>query len=476
MERGQTVNTGMNRRNFVKAAAAGIGGLSAMGVCGQGAADTAKPLRVAMIGCGGRGITMLPAFCKERVVALVDPDHRQLDSALGTLRKLAAPTDGVKTFADYRKLFDGMGKELDAVVIAAPNHQHALPALLALRKGLHVYLEKPMTLTIDEARQVAAEARRQGVATQLGQHGHATEGTRRLCEYVWAGAIGQVREVICWSDRANGLPGGGRPSPLPVPQGLDWDTWIGPAPFRDYHAGLHRHSWHRWCDFGNGSIGNMGSHIIDPVYWALKLGSPVAVEAEEIAGGGEEFYPVSARIRWDFPAREGMPPVKLYWYDGLAKGQPHNNQTVGNIDCVHREFTNRPPRVVELEKKYGRDFGSNGSILIGDKGIMTIGQHGDGCRMVPEEAHRAYPVPDKVLPRIKGTHQDDFLRACRGGEPASSNFDYACPLTEIVLLGDLAMRAGEGKRIDWDGPGMRCKNRPELDRFLKVACRDGWRM
>ena len=468
----------LNRRNFIKAAAAGIGGMSALSVCGQCATETKKPLRVAVIGCGGRGITLLPEICNELVVALVDPDRRQLAGALDKIRKSSPATDvaTIRTFSDYRKMFDEMGKDLDAVIIATPNHKHALPALLAIRLGIHVYVEKPLTLTIGEARQLAEEARRHGVVTQMGQHGHSTEGTRRMCEYIWAGAIGQVREVYCWSDRANGLPTGGRPPASPIPEGIDWEQWIGPAPFRDYHAGLHRHSWHRWCDFGNGSIGNMGSHIIDPAYWALKLGRPVSVEAEELTGGSDDYYPVSTRIRWDFPAREGMEPVKLYWYDGLAKDQPYNKQTVGAIDCVVREATNRPPFVVELEKKYNRDFGSNGSILVGDKGIMTIGQHGDGCRMVPEEAHRAFPMPAATLPRIKGTHQSDFFRACRGGAPACANFDYSEPLAEIVLLGDLAMRAGAGRLIKWDGPAMRCTNLPELNRFIKPAYREGWRI
>ncbi len=468
----------LNRRNFILAAAAGVGGASALSVCGQSVAAAKKPLRVAVIGCGGRGTTLLPEACKERVVALVDPDRRQITGALEAVRKADPTADiaAIRTFSDYRKLFDEMGKELDAVIIATPNHQHALPALLAIRRGIHVYVEKPLALTIGEARQLAQEARRHGVVTQMGQHGHSSEGCRRLCEYIWAGAIGQVREVICWSDRANGLPGGGRPPALPVPDGLDWEQWIGPAPYRDYHEGLHRHSWHRWCDFGNGSIGNMGSHIIDPAYWALKLGSPAAVEVEEMTGGGNEFYPVSTRIRWDFPAREGMDPVKLYWFDGLAKGQTYSKQTIGTIDCVVRGAQNRPPLLVELEKKYDRDFGDNGSLLVGDKGIMTMGPFGDGCRMVPEEAHRAFPRPAATLPRVKGTHQSDFFRACRGGAPACANFDYSEPLAEIVLLGDLAMRAGAGKRIEWDGPAMRCANLPELNRYLKATCRDGWKI
>lgn len=472
------MRTKLNRRSFIKAAVSGVSGLPVLSVCGQSAAVAKKPLRVAVIGCGGRGTTLLPEICKERVVALVDPDRRQIAAAFAKIRKdnLATDPASIRTFADYRKLFDEMGKELDAVFIASPNHQHALPALLAIRRGIHVYVEKPMAHTIAEARQLREEAKRHGVVSQMGQHGHSSTGCRRLCEYIWAGAIGQVREVICWSDRANGLPAGERPPALPVPEGLDWEQWIGPASFRNYHEGLHRHSWHRWCEFGNGSVGNMGNHIIDPAKWALKLGSPVSVELEEVCGGNDERWPVSTRIRWDFPAREGMDPVKLYWYDGLAKGQPYGKKTVGAIDCVTREAQNRPPLLVELEKKYNRDFGSDGSLFVGDKGIMNIGPFGEGCRIVPEEAHRAFPMPAATLPRIKGTHQSDFFQACRGGTPACANFEYSGPLVEIVLLGDLAMLAGAGRRIEWDGAAMRCTNLPEINRFLKTTYREGWRI
>jgi hypothetical protein len=218
----------------------------------------------------------------------------------------------------------------------------------------------------------------------------------------------------------------------------------------------------------------MGNHIIDPARWALKLGAPASVELEEVSGGSDERWPVSTRIRWDFPAREGMDPVKLYWYDGLAKGQPYDKKTVGNIDCVAREAQNRPPLVLELEKKYNRDFGADGSLFVGDKGMMMIGPFGDGCRMVPEEAHRAFPKPAATLPRVKGTHQSDFFRACRGGAPACANFEYSAALAEIVLLGDLAMLAGAGKRIEWDGAC--CSNLPEINRFLKTTYREGWRI
>ncbi len=470
---------GCNRREFMRAGAAATG-MSAFGTFGQGVTRTGKPLRVAVIGCGnGRGLpALLPEACKERVVAVVDADSIQIAKARAVIAKKVSrqAASEVKAYSDYRKLFDEMGKELDAVMIATPNHQHALPSLLAIRRGIHVYVEKPMAHTIGEARQMLEEARRHGVVTQVGHHGHSAEGARRLCEYIWAGAIGQVREVVCWSDRANGLPAGDRPPALAVPESLDWEQWLGPAPFRQFHGGLHPHSWHRWTDFGNGSIGNMGTHIIDPVKWALKLGSPASVELEEVAGGNDERWPVSTRIRYEFPAREGMEPVTLTWYDGLAQGRAYVKETVGAIDCVKREAQNRPPIVVELEKKYDRDFGADGSLLIGDKGIMMIGPFGDGCRMVPEDAHRAFPKPPATLPRVKGTHQDDFFRACRGGAPASANFDYAELLAEIILLGDLVMLAGAGKRIEWDGPAMRCVNMPEMNRFVRTESREGWRI
>jgi len=439
-----------------------------------------KPLRIAVIGCGGQGVrTLLSESCKERVMALVDPDSRRIEAALTQVRKVAPSVDTttIKTFADYRKLFDRMGKELDAVMIATPNHHHAPPALLAIRRGIHVYLEKPLTHTIHAARQVRKEAKRYGVVTQMGQHGHSNEGCRRLCEYIWAGAIGQVREVHCWAAVCDGLPDANHSPALPVPEGFDWDTWIGPAPFRDFHADLHPHGWHLWTDFGNGSVGNWGCHLIDPAYWALKLESPEAVEVEDMHGGGGGVWPTRTRIRWDFPASEGMDPTRIYFYDGLAAGQPYNEQTVLKRwrNVAKREWQNLPPLVLELEEKYGRNFGRSGSLLVGDKGIISMGPFGESCRIVPEEAHRAFPVPAKVLPRVKGTHQEDFFRACRrGGAPACANFEYSAPLAEIALLGDIAMLAGLKRRVEWNGAAMRCTNLPELNRFLKTTYRKGW--
>ncbi|NLF99344.1 MAG: Gfo/Idh/MocA family oxidoreductase [Lentisphaerae bacterium] len=473
------MQTNMNRRGFIKTVAAGVGCLTVGNVCGQNAATAQKSLRVALIGCGLQGVGgHIPALCNERLMALVDPDKRQIEAALKRVREVSPATDtaAIRTFDDYRRLFDAMGKELDAVLIATPNHQHALPALLAIRRGIHVYVEKPLAHTIAEVRLLTEEARRCRVVTQMGNQGQSGEGSRLLCEYIAAGAIGPVREVYCWTDRANGYPADfTRPPALPVPDGFDWDQWIGPGPFRDYHEGLHPHDWHSWRDFGNGAIGNMGCHIINHAYRALKLGKPAAVELEEVNGGSGDCWPAGARIRWDFPARGDMAPVRLFWHDGLAKGKPFNKQTVdGTYKHVAREAWNLPPLRAELEKRYDRELPEEGSLLIGDKGIMVMGRHGDGCRMIPEAAHRAFPKPAKTLPRVKGTHQEDFFRACRGGAPACSNFDHAGPLAEIALLGNLAIIAGVGRRIEWDTAAMRCVNRPELNRYVRAECRDGW--
>ncbi len=471
----------INRRGFIKSAAAGLGGVSALNVYSQNTTKTNKPLRVAIIGCGLQGVGVhIPAIRKEKLVALVDPDDRRISESIKRTKKMMPELDvnTIRTFKDYRKLFQEMSKDLDAVIIATPNHQHALPALMAIRLGIHVYVEKPLAHTIEEVRMLTEEARRYGVVTQMGNQGQSNEGCRLLCEYIDAGAIGQVREVYCWTDRANGFPSAAvRPPTLPVPAALDWNQWIGPAPFRDYHKGLHLHDWHSWRDFGNGSIGNMGGHIINHAYRALKLGSPTAVELEEVNGGNNDCWPLGTRIRWDFPARGTMAPVKLYWCSGLAKGQPFNSKTVvGTYKHVPPKYWNRPAICSEIEKKYDREINAEGSLIIGDKGVMTMGRHGDGCRMIPESAHRAFPKPPKTLRRVKGSHQDDFFRACRGGAPASSNFDHSGPLTELILLGNIAIYAGEGKRVEWDGAKMQCTNRPELNRYVKKEYRDGWKI
>ncbi|MFO7936330.1 MAG: Gfo/Idh/MocA family oxidoreductase [Kiritimatiellia bacterium] len=489
----------MKRRDFIKTVSAGVGGMSVMGASAQKSTVT-KPLRVALIGCGGYGtFAHIPAILGqvtisnspdgkhahqpetdgERLVAVVDPNKRRIAGAMARVKKIVPgfDTSKIRKYADYRIMFDEMGDELDAVIIATPIHQHALPALMAIRRRIHVYLEKPLAHTIAEVRMITEEARKYGVVTQMGNWGQSTEGPRLLREYYDAGAIGDIREVHCWSDRVDGLPPGTpRPPALPVPEGLAWDLWLGGAPHRDFHKGLLNFYWNAWRDFGNATLGNMGCHIINHAYWALNLAKPSAVELEEVYGGTKESWPIRNRIRWDFPARGNMPPMKLYWYDGIKPGSPYNKETVGGGGHrrMARQHAYAPPIRTELEKKYDRQFTGEGSLFIGDKGVFTMGRHGDGFRMVPESAHRAFKKPPKTLPRVKGTHQEDFFRACRGGTPASSNFDHAGPLTELVLLGNIAVYAGTGKRIEWDSDKMRCTNMPEINRYLQTSYQKGW--
>jgi len=440
-----------------------------------GAAQPGKKLRVAVIGCGGQGTgAHVPQAAREHLVALVEPDPKKLAGALERAKKINGDLDvsTVKTFSDYRKMFDTMAKEIDAILVATPNHHHAPPALMAMKSGIAAYVEKPMCYQISEARRMAEFSKQYKVATQMGNQGHSGEGYRRLCEYIWAGAIGKVTEVYCWSDRANGGVGP-RPPTIKPPEGMDWDCWIGPAPYRDYHKDLHPHEWHGWHDFGDGSLGNMGCHVMDGAVWALELEHPTSVVVEEQAGGTEERFPIGTKIRWDFPARGEMPAVKVYWFDGKRKGIRKAGQGE-TADSVDSRSQNKPPLVLELEKKYERKLGGNGTLYVGDKGIMYTETYGNGTRILPEEAHKAFPAPDKTLPRVKGGHHGDFFQAVRGGQPACSNFEVASRLTEVVLLGALAMKAGLGNKVEWDGPNMKCTNIPDLNRHIGRQYRKGW--
>ncbi len=438
-------------------------------------------LGVAVIGCGGRGRgTHVPVAARdERLVALVDVVESNLAASLKHATRFAPGFNpsSVQTFVDYRRLYDKLAKEIDVVFIATPNHHHALPALTAMQLGKHVYVEKPLCHNIREGRLLLEFAHKYKVATQMGNQGRSLESQRRLCEYIWGGTIGTVTEVHAWTNRANGGVGP-RPPALPVPAGMHWDEWIGPAPYRDYHVDLHPHEWHTWYDFGNGSPGNMGCHMLDAAFAALKLNTDhYSAEVESLKGGTAERYPIGNRIRYDFPASEGMPAARVYWYDGQRKDvqnpAPDPHDAMGTYV---REACNRPALVQELEKKYNRDFGPNGTIYVGDKGIIYTGLYCDNMRIVPEEQHKATPPPPKTLPRVKGTHQGDFLRACRGGEPASSNFDYSVWLNEMILMGCLAIRAGEGRKVEWSRPAMRCTNQPELNRYLDRESRKGWEL
>jgi len=287
--------------------------------------------------------------------------------------------------------------------------------------------------------------------------------------------VGHITETHSWTDRANG-GAGPRPPHEPVPAGLHWDEWIGPAPYRDYHTDLHPHEWHGWYDFGNGSLGNMGCHVLDGVFWALKLEHPTSVEMEEVRDGSDERYPTGARIRFDFPARGEMPPVKVYWYEGLRKDAPESAVS-GSLHAAKGEARNLPPLLLELRKQYPDDeldSTDSGSLYIGEKGVLHSQTYGQKMHLVPREKMSSITQPARSLPRPKNIMQD-FLDACRSGKKeTAAGFEYGARLTEFTLLGNLAQHAGIGKKVEWDGPNMRVTNLTALNEWVKRPYRQGW--
>jgi hypothetical protein len=347
--------------------------------------------------------------------------------------------------------------------------------MIAMQLGKNVYCEKPVCHDIAEARALRAMAAKSKVATQMGNQGHCDEGYRKLCEYIWAGVIGKVTETHSWTDRANGGEGP-RPPSKPAPEGLHWEEWIGPAPFREFHDDLHPHSWHGWYDFGNGSIGNMGCHVLDGVYWALKCEHPTSIEVEQLRGGSDERYPMGTRVRWDMPARGDMPAFKAYWYEGLnaeTTGKPQ-----GNLRAAKGEDRNLPPLLKELRAKYPDeelDRGDSGTLYVGEKGVIYTGTYGDRMHIVPYEKMNETAAPEKSLPRPKSVFVD-FLEAVRAGKTETAvPFEYGTRLTEFAILGNLAMKAGVNKKVMWDGPNMKVTNMPELNAWVKRPYRKGWK-
>lgn len=476
------MKTHTSRRTFVKQSALAAGVLATTAPFNIGCVSTKRKrgpgdkIRVVQIGCGGRGTSAhLPATMDEHLVAIVEVDESRRASALNWLKSKGRDIDKIKVFTDYRDLFDKISKEFDAVFVATPNHHHALPSLIAMEHGKSVYCEKPVCHDISEARAMRAMAAKTKVATQMGNQGHCMEGYRKLCEYIWAGVIGPIKETHSWTNRANGGIGP-RPPTLPVPAGLHWDEWIGPAPYRDYHSDLHPHEWHGWYDFGNGSIGNMGCHVLDGVYWALKVEHPTSVEAEFLRGGTDERYPMGCRVRWDVPARGDLPPLKAYWYEGL--NPTTNGQPKGSLRAVQGDDRNLPEVLLELRKKYPEeelDSGDSGTIYVGEKGYIFTGTYGDKMHIIPYEKMRDTPAPPKTLPRPKGIFTD-FLDAVRAGNSETSvPFEYGTRLTEFAILGNLAMKAGQGNKVEWDGPNMKVTNMPALNEWVHRPYRRGWK-
>jgi len=442
--------TRFTRRSFLRVSAAAAFTVVPRHVLGgTGHTPPSAKLNIAGIGVGGIGKSNLNALNTENIVALCDVDH---DYAAPVFKKYPK----ARVYTDYRQMLDKQ-KDIDAVVVATPDHTHAVICMAAIRAGKHVYCQKPLTHTVHEARRLAQAAREAKVATQMGIQGHSMEGTRLVCEWIWAGAIGEIREVDAWCSLSY-YPWGHAPWSSPwndrpketmsVPGTLDWDLWLGPAPFRPYHRAYHPKTWRCWWDFGCGMMGDRGAHTLDPVVWALKLGAPKTIEATS-CGMTSEVHPVSAIVTFQFPARDNLPPVKLTWYEGT-----------------------RCPRPPELED--GRQMGDKegGVIFKGSKGILMCGLYGGSPRLVPEERMQSYQRPPKILPRVPDSHEQDWVRACKGGPPAGANFEYAGPLTEICLLGNIAKRVDD--RIEWDAAHLRVLNHPAANQYVRTEYRAGW--
>lgn len=458
----QDQKTKMSRREFLGAAAAATAAFTIVPrhvLGGPGFVAPSDKLNLACIGVGGQGRSDILNVATENIVALCDVD----DERLARTVKRALDDTGNQAFADmlgratrYRDYRVLLKTELniDAVTVTTPDHTHAVIAMAAMNAGKHVFVQKPLTHTVHEARALAKAAKEKKIITQMGNQGHASEEARLINEWIAAGAIGDVTEVHCWTNRPIWPQGVKFPQEIPsVPSTLNWDVWIGPAPYRPYHPAIAPFAWRGWCDYGCGALGDMGAHIIDHPYWALNLGLPETVQASSTAFNGESF-PQASVVRFHFGARGKMPPVDLIWYDG------------GLL----------PPRPEELEE--GRLMGDQdgGVLYVGTKGKLMHGCYGKSPRLIPETKMKAFKFPPKTIPRSPGIHAE-WIAAIKSGNGAqtTSNFEYASKLTETMLLGNIAIRmAGKNTILKYDGENMRFPNMPEADQYLTKEYRPGW--
>jgi len=438
---------GVNRRTFL------MGAASAVAMPRMRKPDK---LNLVAVGTGGRGADNLHDFesCGVNVVALCDCDANR---AADSFKRYP----DAKQYSDWRRMFDKQ-KGYDAVLVATPDHNHAIVSVAAMKMGKHVYCEKPLAHSIWEARQMAKAAADHGVQTQMGTQGHAYEGTRRAVEVIRSGALGDVTELHVWTDRPAGwwAQGVTRPTDTPpIPAGLDWDVWLGPAPKRPYNPAYVPFKWRGFWDFGTGAIGDMGIHNLDTAFWGLEMGPPTHVEVKDCSPAltdpaAKETAPLWSIIELQFPSRNGKPPIKMMWYDG------------GKLP---------PTALFQGEPLVSKD---GGSLVIGSKGtLFTRTWHGgenakDMFVLLPRKQWADY-TPPQTIPRVRSHHQE-FVDACKGQGKPLSNFGYASVLTESLLLGNVALRAG--KPIEWDSAAMRATNCPEADPYIHPRFRNGWKL
>ena len=416
---------------------------------GKAGGAPSNKLNIAHIGVGGRGNANLNGTKSENVIALCDVDDRRYAKAVEQY-------PNARRYQDFRKMLDEVENKIDAVTVSTPDHTHAIAAMDAIRRGKHVYCEKPLAHSIYEIRELMKAARKHKVVTQLGNQGHSSNSIRMFCEWIWDGAIGNVTEVhaACGANHCRISQLSKRNEIHEVPAGLDWDLWLGPAKYRRYNPMYHPGSWRAWMPFGSGTIGDWVCHVVDPVFWALDLGAPTSIQAEVDdydPRAHADTFPIGSAITFQFPAKGKRGPVKLLWYSSQRA----------------------IPRPADLEP--GRKVPRTGAIVIGDKGKIMHGSHGaGGVRIFPESKMKAYKLPEQKIPRVKG-HHDDWLQAIKNGGEAGSNFDYGGPLTELARLGIIAMLL-PGRKLAWDGPNMRFTNSDEANELINPPSRQGWEL
>jgi hypothetical protein len=426
------------RRDFLKKTTlAGLGFWVGTRTAYPQAKSPNDKLNIGIIGVHSRGADNMAEVASENIVALCDVNETFLAEA-------AKKHPQAKTYLDWRKMLDQ--KDIDAVIVSTTEHTHALASVWAMKRGKHVYCEKPLAHSVYEARVMRETCKQAKVATQMGTQIHASDNYRRVVELIQSGAIGPVREAHAWVEQSIVGPHSRPAETEPVPKELNWDLWLGPAPWRPYHSCYFEQrsmSWQNWWDFGNGALGDMGSHIIDLPFWALELKYPTTVEAEGPLPVRAETYPDCLKVRWEHPAHGERPPVKLTWYDG--KQWPES------------------PEGVDLKKWH------LGVMFIGDKGILVADY--SKWILLPEAKFKDFKPPEPVIAKSLGHHQE-WLQACKTGAPTLCNFDYSGTLVEHNLLGTVAFRAG--KKLQWDAENLKARNCPEADRFIRRSYREGW--
>jgi predicted dehydrogenase len=398
-------------------------------------------LNIACVGCGGQGASDINHVSGENIVALCDVDEKRAASTFNQYSQ-------AQKFQDYREMFDKMHKEIDAVVVSTPDHNHAVITSLALKMNKHVYCQKPLTHNVYEARYITNLAKsKPKLATQMGTQGHAFEGYHRLVEIIQKGVIGEVSEVHIWTDRPIWPQGVNRPTQILLPPStLNWDQWIGPAAMRLYNPAYLPFVWRGWWDFGTGALGDMACHLMDPAFWALELGAPSSVTVVSTEGATVDSPPTSSVLRYEFPKKGKKGKTALVWYDG--KNRPptalFGGETVPKID--------------------------NGSLFIGSSGKLLIDHNGMPI-LLPKAQFANASLPAPYLKRSPG-HYVQWIEACKTGSPTGSHFRYAGPMTEAILLGNVALQVN--RRIEWDAAKMVCKKDDEATALIKPEYRDGW--